>query len=91
MENSAHLVKIELSDALKKFQKNLFEILTAWYNNGKRAHRMRRLNYGIKGFPAMRHNGQARQFPKIGMRNIKTAIAAALCAFVYYLAARKHA
>lgn len=32
----------------------------------------------------MRHNGQARQFPKIGMRNIKTAIAAALCAFVYY-------
>ena len=32
----------------------------------------------------MRHNGQARQYPKIGMRNIKTAIAAALCAFVYY-------
>ena len=30
-------------------------------------------------------------FPKIGMRNIKTAIAAALCAFVYYFLGRSPA
>ena len=32
-----------------------------------------------------------RRFPKIGMRNIKTALAAALCALIYYFLDRSPA
>ena len=37
------------------------------------------------------HAGKSRVLPKIGMRNIKTAITAALCALVYYFIGRSPA
>ena len=40
----------------------------------------------------MSQTGQfPRRLPKIGMRNIKTALAAALCAFIYYFLDRSPA
>lgn len=40
----------------------------------------------------MNETGQfTRHFPKIGMRNIKTALAAAICAFIYYFLDRSPA